>query len=103
MIIRSANVDDLTAIQDMEADLCRKHRVGKKLLYPILQQADFHPDVPRPARVLDCVRVLRFQRHAAQPQTWIRSIGVTLLRLHNSAAAHACLLGRSGRPGTDGK
>ncbi len=42
MIIRSPNGDDLTKVQDMEADLCRKHRVGKKLLFPILQQADFH-------------------------------------------------------------
>jgi hypothetical protein len=42
MIIRSANGDDLTTIQDMEVDLCRKHRVGRKLLYPTLRHADFH-------------------------------------------------------------
>jgi hypothetical protein len=42
MIIQGAEGDDLGRIEDMEADLCRKHRVGKKLLYPILRQADFH-------------------------------------------------------------
>jgi hypothetical protein len=42
MIIQGADGDDLARIEDMEADLCRKDRVSKKLLYPILQQADFH-------------------------------------------------------------
>jgi hypothetical protein len=70
MIIRSPNGDDLTKVQDMEADLCRKHRVGKKLLFPILQQADFHWTYQDPPEFWTA-RVLRFQRHAAQPQTWI--------------------------------
>jgi hypothetical protein len=34
MIIQGADGDDLARIRDMEADLCRKHKVGKKLLYP---------------------------------------------------------------------
>jgi hypothetical protein len=42
VIIQGAAGDDRAKIQEMEYDLCRKHRVGKKLLYPILQQADFH-------------------------------------------------------------
>jgi hypothetical protein len=42
MIIQGADGDDLARIKDMEADLCRKHKVGKKLLYPTLRQADFH-------------------------------------------------------------
>jgi hypothetical protein len=42
MIIQGAEGDDLARIEDMERDLCRKYKVRRKLLYPILQQADFH-------------------------------------------------------------
>lgn len=42
MIIQGAEGDDLARIEDMERDLCRKHKVGRKVLYPTLRQADFH-------------------------------------------------------------
>jgi hypothetical protein len=42
MIIQGAEGDALARIEDMERDLCRKHKVGRKLLYPTLRQADFH-------------------------------------------------------------
>src|SRR5512133_364738 len=42
VIVKGAAGDDLAKIQDMEYDLCRKHRIAKKLLYLILQHADFH-------------------------------------------------------------
>jgi hypothetical protein len=42
MIIQGAAGDDLTKVESMEHDLCRKHRIGRKLLYPTLRQADFH-------------------------------------------------------------
>src|SRR2546422_8626436 len=42
MIIRSADGDDEERIQEMEAELCRRHRNRRKQLYPILRHADFH-------------------------------------------------------------
>jgi hypothetical protein len=42
MIIKSAAGDDLARIEDMERDLSRKHKVGRKSLYAILRHADFH-------------------------------------------------------------
>jgi hypothetical protein len=42
VIIQGADGDDLGRIEDMERDLCRKHKVGRKSLYAILRQADFH-------------------------------------------------------------
>jgi hypothetical protein len=42
MIIQGAEGDDLARIQDMEADVARKHRIGRKALYATLRHADFH-------------------------------------------------------------
>jgi hypothetical protein len=42
MIIRGADGNDEQRIVEMENGLCRKYRLSRKLLYPVLQHADFH-------------------------------------------------------------
>jgi hypothetical protein len=50
MIIRGSDGDDEEEIVEMEAGLCRKYRIAKKLLYPALRHADFHQTYKDPER-----------------------------------------------------
>jgi hypothetical protein len=50
MIIRGADGDDDEKIAEIEAGLCRKYRLSKKMLYPALRHADFHRAYKDPER-----------------------------------------------------
>jgi hypothetical protein len=50
MITRGSDGDDEEKIVEMEAGLCRKYRIAKKLLYPALRHADFHQTYEDPER-----------------------------------------------------
>lgn len=50
MIIRGSDGDDEEKIVEMEASLCRKYRIARKLLYPVLRHADFHRTYSDPER-----------------------------------------------------
>ena len=70
---------------------------GQKASISHIATGRFPLDLPRPSRVLDCARTaLSAARCSTTNLDLINE--VTLLRLHDSAAAHACLLGRRSRP-----
>lgn len=50
MIIRGNDGDDEEKIAAMETGLCRKYRLARKLLYPVLRHADFHRTYADPER-----------------------------------------------------
>lgn len=50
MIIRGSDGDDEEKIVEMETGLCRKYRLARKSLYPVLRHADFHQTYKDPER-----------------------------------------------------